>query len=110
MSTEHYIYTNTLSNPLKNSCPLAVENSFPLCQFTQSIEEVLLLGPTMHQYDFVSQTVSQSISQSVSQSIRQSGGHSATINMHRHQLNCISFIAKQQQQQQLLQLLVPKGT
>lgn len=48
--------------------------------------------------------VCQSVSQSVSFPISQSPSHSVnllslfdTINMHRHQLNCISFIAKQQQ-------------
>lgn len=47
----------------------------------------------MHQCGFVSHSVSHTVSHPVSPSVSQLD----TINMHRHQLNCISFIAKQQQ-------------
>lgn len=60
--------------------------------------------------------VCQSVCQSVSFPISQSPSHSVnllslfdTINMHRHQLNCISFIAKQQQQQLLCCQRFEKG-
>lgn len=65
--------------------------SFPLCQLVGAVAASIWLCLS------VSQSVSFAISQSPSHSVNLSRQFD-TINMHRHQLNCISFIAKQQQQ------------